>query len=1100
MTSNEFFISCNYCASSIPIQMNFMTFLVGKHLYSGLCNNVNCTQREQFACKLCYEYSFNQQTLGLNRGRPIGIYSKLTTAKKHDKNSDTHKAAMILYDNKNIQIMSNDNDDDYDNNDDDYNANNMTTDRSLDSNMQLENNFDDSSSNINVNVNTHLLSNIFDTNSNSTKYFENENEQKDNGARYLIGNAFELTKEDYEHISLEEVNYFMKLTLLLTQLTEVQQKLLAEILLLTSTSKDSKLSIFGKTRVPTSIQDFNDIFLKKDNSIIKNLPHPVVHRTDDGSHAFISLIDLLANEMADATSFDKFEFETENDNDIKICSTSDEASTVSQCQSAEKLFWEIHESKDEDGIYIMYLWLKEWRDGFDPNTTKSSRNQVWINTFTISPPETDQRGKNTYLMSIAGKSENHSEIDKRYSDEIELLSKVGHKFYHGGQKKIIKVKLGKLITCVDRPERASMFKVGDHTGSYSKFWGYAGSIDGSCSLNHLPSCTSCRYKNLIENNNNNIYTTILRKNSNNCCSDWNVLNSNFTFTAPQNYPTNYDTTIGSPSTPQGREIIIKKPGNKRSIVEMDKQQLPVIEITTGWLKEAIIFAYHNLKTSIDKNKPDSKKYWTKGNLNEYLRTFGISKDIINMVTEAAVNNQPLKPFPATWQDNHAMEKCHYAGMHMLFLGHVKSNYNMLSKWMQNCQLSTMFGKQANKYLESCKKLRAHKYYTPHILSTSTWGTGNWVSENYVFFARTIKFFFTLPAITKSKNMMNEENRNFLMDYKVILRFVSALHAALSRIMSLKKNVCDMNKYIKIYMDCMVEMDTEILKTVKINNNIIMNDLTNEVDDNTYPTGIQNKSNKSKVNNKTKKQKFPNYTKSNSLGILSVARSHNTFGPLLLNWEGGYSGERKIQEIKPLLGIKRVNADWEKISLTKYYQLKTINKIMESAQASIAPTVKKSRGTEGLLKIYLNKTLAETAVLECEPLSAVLDHEDRVYVAYRPNDKTSRSAFSLLEIVFDDLNGEEIAGICWMSPIKIGEKIVEMKSLADVLIIAKEFCLLMPMLNDEGITYLNNYYAIGHKWSERQASGKFELSTLNNIEIFHDWYPCENTEDEIDTCN
>ena len=126
-------------------------------------------------------------------------------------------------------------------------------------------------------------------------------------------------------------------------------------MLLTSTSKDSKLSIFVETRVPTCVQDFNDIFLKKSNSIIPNLPHPVVNKTQDGSHAFISLIDLLANEMADATSYDKNEFEKDNANDIKINRTTNEISSVSETESAEKLFWELHESKDEHGIYIMYL-------------------------------------------------------------------------------------------------------------------------------------------------------------------------------------------------------------------------------------------------------------------------------------------------------------------------------------------------------------------------------------------------------------------------------------------------------------------------------------------------------------------------------------------------------------------------------------------------------------------------------------------------------------------------------------------------------------------------------------------------------------------------
>ena len=114
-----------------------------------------------------------------------------------------------------------------------------------------------------------------------------------------------------------------------------------------------------ETRVPTCVEDFNDIFLKKSSSILQNLPHPVVNETQDGTHAFISLIDLLANEMAEATSYDKFKFERHNENDIKIHNTSDEISTVSNTKSAEKLFWEIYESEVEQGTYIMYLWLKE---------------------------------------------------------------------------------------------------------------------------------------------------------------------------------------------------------------------------------------------------------------------------------------------------------------------------------------------------------------------------------------------------------------------------------------------------------------------------------------------------------------------------------------------------------------------------------------------------------------------------------------------------------------------------------------------------------------------------------------------------------------------
>ena len=235
--------------------------------------------------------------------------------------------------------------------------------------------------------------------------------------------------------------------------------------------------------------------------------------------------------------------------------------------------------------------------------------------------------------------------------------------------------------------------------------------------------------------------------------------------------------------------------------------------------------------------------------------------------------------------------------------------------------------------------------------------------------------------------------------------------------------------------------------------------------------------------------FANFVKSNSLGILSVAKSHNEFGPLILNWEGGYAGERKIQEVKPHLKIKRINADWERISLTKYYQLQTINKIMESTQQLILPKEKKARNTEGMFKIYGNKTLAETAITDCEPLSAIIDKDDKVYIGYRPADKTGRSELSLVEIVFDDAKGKEISGICWMSPITIGENVIMMESLTAVVEFAKEFCLLLPQLDNEGLSYVNSYYAIGNTWTERQSNGKFELSTLNLKEVFHDWLPC-----------
>jgi hypothetical protein len=148
---------------------------------------------------------------------------------------------------------------------------------------------------------------------------------------------------------------------------------------------------------------------------------------------------------------------------------------------------------------------------------------------------------------------------------------------------------------------------------------------------------------------NNDTITMICENPNNC-ADWNVSNSNFTFPVPGNYPTIYDTSNGAPIMPFGRKVINNKTGIKRTrkkgdiqkvIQKVDKQKLPTIEMSIEWLKSAIIFAHHNLKTSIDANNSESKKYWTKGNLSDYLKKFGISNSIITMVTEAATKNQPI---------------------------------------------------------------------------------------------------------------------------------------------------------------------------------------------------------------------------------------------------------------------------------------------------------------------------------------------------------------------------------------------------------------------------------------------------------------------------
>lgn len=190
--NNVFYTMCNQSSSSTLIEMHHMSYLTEHQLYSdGICTNANCKQKEQYACKLCYDYSATQQSLtGSVNGRPVGVYANITTARKHGKTSVTHKAALLLYDNT---IVNN-----Y--NDTDNNNDKITSETALDNNMSIEMIVDyDSIANNDsyTNISKESKGGI-NLKSKSTIYHENENEAIGMGARYLIGNAFELSKESYE--------------------------------------------------------------------------------------------------------------------------------------------------------------------------------------------------------------------------------------------------------------------------------------------------------------------------------------------------------------------------------------------------------------------------------------------------------------------------------------------------------------------------------------------------------------------------------------------------------------------------------------------------------------------------------------------------------------------------------------------------------------------------------------------------------------------------------------------------------------------------------------------------------------------------------------
>lgn len=948
------------------------------------------------------------------------------------------------------------------------------------------------------------------------------------GSQFLVAKAFTAHEED---ISKEEAQFHLSFASLLTSLSHAEQEKLAFCLPhIANSHSDSDNNIFKRTRAPLSENDFQTTYLRGPTAIIPNLPHPVIRTTDDGTHAYVSLRDVIADMLGKGTPVDEF---GQNDESglysARVKFASDDP-CISQTKAAQELYLELKEVGDD---FIMYLWIRSWSDDFDPSHTKSNRNQVWIKTYTICPPRSSDTGENTFLMALGSKGDDHEELEKIFVEELKALLNEGRDFFVAALKRKIRVKAGIVTTCVDRPERTKQFSIGDHNGSYSVVWGFAAKVDGSCKENHLPSCPFCRRKRVMEyfglphsgqlatrQNDERLDAPIAdqRISSQQCnvnsdsedtskddessekssdldneiegldtgrtaegtslidginsasavsttdaqpagicekdqCSSWNLLDPAFTCATPAAFPLVWDVGENALEPPLGREITGEP--NKNRV-------LPGVYLTLEWIDQAAKFAHHQLSTNPPNSHPN-KRYWSKAHAVAYLRTCGFVNKLMNSIVDCAKKKQPC-PTPCLWRLPNSLKRTHYAAMHMLFLGNVNSNFQMVTKWMRSFDLHTEFGRHVNKYLFHIAKMRLRRFRAHH-LSSAKYGTGAWVSENYLFWARACKFFFTLPCF-QTPRLTNDEE--FQKQFRVVRRFMASQLAVVSRLMSNKISNEGMLTVIQIYLDAMVEMDRMLVCIKKKQSSSDEGGADDDGEGQQTPKKMD-----------TAK---PNWTKSNSLGVIAAAQAHDYFGPAILHWEGGFSGERKIQEVKPMLGIKRENAKWEKIVMRRAYQNGAMDWLLSNLGNQNDNT---SRSSEGLYRIFSSRDKAILAVDNFHPL-LVVRIKSGLHVLFRPTGqsepKTTRSSVMLMEVVLKK-EGEQFGG-CWFSPLSRNRREAgPFTSLAEVETVIDERVLLLPRC--DGHNFVNSYYAIGDMWTELVETGMFVSSELKP-ETFSDW--------------
>jgi hypothetical protein len=279
----------------------------------------------------------------------------------------------------------------------------------------------------------------------------------------------------------------------------------------------------------------------------------------------------------------------------------------------------------------------------------------------------------------------------------------------------------------------------------------------------------------------------------NLCASWNILDPHMSFPVPEKFPKRADSTYNG-NVPSGRDV---------SEISRNRQTwLVTINLTLQWLEDVARYAYHHVLTTIQHQGKRKSFYWNKQEFFTYCRTCGFTKALSISIEKAAKSGHPC-PIPTRWKRERSLEKCHYAAMHMLFLGHVKSNMELFSKWLSAHEFLAKFGRQVNLSLTCIRDLRIHRFHALP-LSTSSWGTGPWVSENYVFWQRTWKYYFGHPVLLDSPKL---NKASLITQLSVVKRFVATSHACICSIMAPSTDGSQrMRMLIPLYLDTMVEMD------------------------------------------------------------------------------------------------------------------------------------------------------------------------------------------------------------------------------------------------------------------------------------------------------
>ena len=189
---------------------------------------------------------------------------------------------------------------------------------------------------------------------------------------------------------------------------------------------------------------------------------------------------------------------------------------------------------------LVTLCIMEWEDDFQPlksNKGQKKGTSSWIKTVTIVPPfgMKDSSICNTYPVAIGPKGINHEAVERKFKEELLLLSNGSNDLYFDkstGRMTYVHVEL--FAALADQPERRGGTYLQLGNSNYHPCFGYC--CDILSVQNVLQACKECFHSLLSIPMGGQINIPSCP----NCCCWKTTGHDLLTFPAPKGYPSNHD--------------------------------------------------------------------------------------------------------------------------------------------------------------------------------------------------------------------------------------------------------------------------------------------------------------------------------------------------------------------------------------------------------------------------------------------------------------------------------------------------------------------------------------------------------------------------------